>query len=186
MDYSGTPNNDLPNTPVGPIDTIVLSNSASLGHSDLPGARADSVVHSEMLLTSKVPLVISSWAEVPSSQQPSVLGAFIAGGSRLPLVPSTSGKEPAMSPVVTSASESSAESDSPIQHPSLVEPAWRSRPYAQPLLVGELMTEALSLPRYMKVDQIVQQIQGWSQPLMFLRWHTIQGWSQPILGREGL
>ncbi|KAB1219857.1 hypothetical protein CJ030_MR3G009499 [Morella rubra] len=64
--------------------------------------------------------------EVPSSRQPSVLKASIAYGSRLPLVPSTSGKEPIVPPVDESALESSEEFDSPIQHLPLVEPARHS------------------------------------------------------------
>ncbi|KAB1222983.1 hypothetical protein CJ030_MR2G020034 [Morella rubra] len=115
MDYSGASNNDLPHTLMGPTDTVVLLESSSLGHSNLLGAGVDSEVHSKMLPTSEVPLVISSGAEVPPSQQSSVLGASIASGSRLPLVPSASDKELAMSLVDESASESSEESGPPIQ-----------------------------------------------------------------------
>lgn len=65
MDYSGTPDNDLPNTPMGSTNIVVLSNSAFLGHSDVPRTEADSEVHFEMLPTLEVPLVISSRVEVP-------------------------------------------------------------------------------------------------------------------------
>lgn len=41
---------------------------------------------------------------------------------------------------------------------SLVVPAWRSRPYTQPLLIEELMRNSLSLPRHVNIDKIVQDI----------------------------
>lgn len=63
-----------------------------------------------------------------------MLGASIIGGSGLTLVPSTRGKEHVVYLEGESTSESS-ESNSPILRPPLVKPAWRSRSYAQPLLV---------------------------------------------------
>lgn len=66
MDYSGIPDNDLPNTPMGSTNIVVLSNSASLGHLDVPRAEADSEVHFKMFPTLEVPLVISSRVEMPS------------------------------------------------------------------------------------------------------------------------
>lgn len=59
VDYSNAPNNDFSSTLVDPTDIVVLSDSASLGHLNLPGAEVDSEVHCGVLLTSEVPLVIS-------------------------------------------------------------------------------------------------------------------------------
>lgn len=67
MDYLDAPDDDLPSTPMGPTDIVVLSNSASLGQLDLLGTRVDSKVQFEMLLPSEVSLVVSSGVEVPHS-----------------------------------------------------------------------------------------------------------------------
>lgn len=122
MDYSDAPDDDLPSTPMSPTDTIVLSDSASLGQLDLLGARVDFEVQFEMLLPSEVPPVVSSGVKVPHLRQPSVLGASIAGGSGLTLVPSARGKEHVVYPASESSLESH-ESDSPTLRPPPVKPA---------------------------------------------------------------
>lgn len=67
MDYSDAPNDDFPSTPMGPTDTVVLSDSSSFGQLDLLGTRVDSKVQFEMLLPSEVSPVVSSGVKVPHS-----------------------------------------------------------------------------------------------------------------------
>lgn len=74
----------------------------------------------------------------------------VVEGSELPFAPSGMGKEHLVYP---STSDYFEESDT--SFPPLVIPVWHSRPYPLPLLVEELMTQSLFVPRYMKVNMIV-------------------------------
>ncbi|KAB1206505.1 hypothetical protein CJ030_MR7G000039 [Morella rubra] len=131
VDYLDVVDEDLPSTPLGPTNTVVLVDCASSSGLDSPEARVDFVVQSEVLPPSGVLPVISPSVEVPYSQQPCVLGASIigcsgvsgsvpagepnalvanvAGGFELPLVSLAKGKEHVVFP---SALDCSEESDS--------------------------------------------------------------------------
>lgn len=72
-----------------------------------------------------------------------------ASRSEMPLVLSAKGKGHVVYPSATDGSE---ESDS--EPPFVL--AWHSRPYAQPFLIEELMTDSLLAPQHVKVDRIMR------------------------------
>ncbi|KAB1226557.1 hypothetical protein CJ030_MR1G001453 [Morella rubra] len=78
------------------------------------------------------------------------LAANVTGGPIVPLA-SSRGKERVTFP---SSSEDVGESDSEPSAP----PAWRLRPYDQPLLNEEMIEDALQAPRHVKVDRITRSL----------------------------
>lgn len=148
MDYLDVGDEGLPITPLGPTNTVILWDSPSSHGSDLLEAVADSGVRSEILPSSGVLPVASPSVVVPraaivsglgafgtiSAGEPSVLASDVASRSEMPLILLAKGKGHVVYP---SAKDGFKESDS---KPPVV-PAWHSRPYAQPFLIEELMTD---------------------------------------------
>lgn len=68
VDYSNVSDEGIPSTPLGPTNTVVLTDSPCSCGSNLPEATTNSGVCSKMLPSSGVLLVASPLVKMPSSQ----------------------------------------------------------------------------------------------------------------------
>lgn len=173
MDRLEAGDEDRPIAPSSPRNTVLLSDSTSLSGSNLPGTGVGLEVQSDVLPSLEILSMISPLVAVPFLEYPSVLraaiasslGTFvsapadelstsaanIAGGSVVPLTLLARGEGQV---ACLFASDDLDECN--FEPPAL--PTWRLRPYAQPLLIEELMRDSMSLSRHVKVDLIVREL----------------------------